>query len=121
MQQHVVREVGRLRERAIAALEQRRRGDRQHALAEQSNTRLRRVRVGHVPDSDVDIAATEIDQANDFYEAYALTGYQVLRALAVMTMAVSPAPPQTAEEATRRANESVAERLKVITVRFGAN
>lgn len=66
-------------------------------------------------------AAIEIDAAGDFYEAFALTGYQALRALAVMTMAVSRTPPQTVEEATGRANESVAERLKAITVRFGAN
>jgi hypothetical protein len=65
-------------------------------------------------------AANEIEHASDFFEAYALTGYQALRAVAVMTMAVSSTPPQTAEEANRYANESVAARLKEITVRFGA-
>jgi hypothetical protein len=64
---------------------------------------------------------TEIDQSADFFEAYALTGYQALRALAVMTMAVSTTPPQTAEDAMRYANETVAARLKEITVRFGSN
>jgi hypothetical protein len=66
-------------------------------------------------------AAAEIEQASDFYEAYALAGYQALRALDVMTMAVSSTPPETAEHAAHRANESVATRLKEITVRFGSN
>jgi hypothetical protein len=66
-------------------------------------------------------AENEIDQAADFFEAYALTGYQTLRALAVMTMAVSQNPPLTAEDAIRYANETVAARLKEITLRFGAN
>lgn len=66
-------------------------------------------------------AAAEIEQASDFFEAFALTGYQALRALAVMTMAVSPTPPADADEAARHANESVATRLKEITVRFGSN
>lgn len=65
-------------------------------------------------------AADEIDAAGDFYEAFALTGYQELRALAVMTMAVSQTPPSKVEEATQRANEMVAERLKEITARSGA-
>jgi exonuclease VII large subunit len=66
-------------------------------------------------------ARREIDNATDFYEAYALTGYQALRAIAVMTMAVSPTPPATAEEGAHAANESVATRLKEITLRFGSN
>lgn len=66
-------------------------------------------------------AVAEIEQATDFYEAYALAGYQALRAVDVMTMAVSPTPPLTAEEATHRANESVAARLKAITARFAAS
>ena len=64
-------------------------------------------------------AAIEISNASDFYEAYALAGYQALRAIDVMTMAVSENPPRTGEEATQRANESVAVRLKAITARFG--
>lgn len=63
-------------------------------------------------------AVIEIDQVSDFYEAYALTGYQALRALHVMTMAVSSTPPGTADEAARRASESVAARLKAVTARF---
>jgi hypothetical protein len=66
-------------------------------------------------------AYAEIDQASDFYEAFALTGYQALRALAVMTMAVSEAPPKSPEEAHQHANGAVAARLKEITVRFGSN
>lgn len=64
--------------------------------------------------------ASEIDQAADFYEAYACAGYQAMLALELMSMAVSNTPPRTADEATRRANESVAARLKEITARFTA-
>jgi hypothetical protein len=66
------------------------------------------------------VAVTEIDEATDFYAAYARAGYQALLALDVMTMAVSPTPPRTAEEVIRRANESVATRLKAIATRFAA-
>lgn len=66
-------------------------------------------------------ALSEIDQAADFHDAYARAGYQAILALDVMTMAVSPQPPQTAEEAARRANESAAARLKAIMDRFAAN
>ncbi|HEX2852245.1 MAG TPA: hypothetical protein VHO24_03325 [Opitutaceae bacterium] len=66
-------------------------------------------------------AGSEIDRAADFHEAYARAGYQALLALDVMTMAVSPTPPQTAEEATRRATESVAARLKAVAVRFATS
>jgi hypothetical protein len=65
-------------------------------------------------------ATAEIDQATDFYDAFARAAYQAMLALAVMTMAVSPLPPRTAEEATSRANESVAKRLTAITARFTA-
>jgi hypothetical protein len=63
-------------------------------------------------------AVSEIDQATDSHEAYAQAGYQALLALDVMTMAVSATPPRHAEEATSRANESVAARLKAIAARF---
>jgi hypothetical protein len=63
-------------------------------------------------------AVSAIDQASDFYEAYAHTGYQTILALDVMTLAVSEAPPRTGEEAMHRANESVAARLKTIAARF---
>jgi hypothetical protein len=66
-------------------------------------------------------AVSEIDQATDSYEAYARAGYQAMLALDVMTMAVSETPPRTAEEATSRANESVAARIKNITARFTAS
>ncbi len=65
-------------------------------------------------------AASAIDQATDFYDAYARAGYQAMLALDVMTQAVTEKPPGTAEEATQRANESVAARLKEITARFAA-
>lgn len=80
-----------------------------------------------LPDRDIiDVAAWEtsalsaIDQATDFSEAYACAGHQVMLALAVMTLAVSPSPPQAAEEATSRAGEAVAARLKDITGRFAS-
>jgi hypothetical protein len=63
-------------------------------------------------------AVSEIEQATDFYEAYATAGYQAVRALEVMTMAVSPTPPVSAEEITQRANEAVATRLTAIAARF---
>jgi hypothetical protein len=63
-------------------------------------------------------AGSEIDQAGDFYEAYALAGYQALRALDLMVMALTQAAPLTAEEAAQRANEAVATRVKAIAARF---
>ena len=63
-------------------------------------------------------AVAEIDQATDFHGAYAHAGYQTMLALAVMTLVMSETPPRTAEEATRRANEAVAARVKSITARF---
>lgn len=66
-------------------------------------------------------AGSAIDQATDAYEAYAQAGYQAMLALEVMTMAVSPAPPQTAEEATQRANDAVAAQLKAIAARLTAS
>jgi hypothetical protein len=63
-------------------------------------------------------AVFEIEQATDSHEAYVSAGYQAMLALDVMTMAVSPTPPRTAEEAIQRANESVAARVKAITARF---
>lgn len=76
------------------------------------------------PESRIDAAAweksiaNEIEQAVDFYDAFARAGYQTLLALELMTMAMAENPPQTAEEATARANESVAARIKEITARF---
>lgn len=65
-------------------------------------------------------AVAAIEQATDVSEAFARAGYQALLALAVMTMAVSPEPPRSAEEATRHANASAATRLEAITRRFTA-
>jgi hypothetical protein len=62
----------------------------------------------------------EIEQAAGFYDAYARSGYQATLALELTTMAVSEAPPRTAEEATQRANEAAAARLKEITTRIAA-
>jgi hypothetical protein len=64
------------------------------------------------------LAVTEIEEVISFHEAFARAGYQALLALELMTMAVSPTPPASAEEATRRAIESVAHRLTAITARF---
>jgi hypothetical protein len=66
-------------------------------------------------------SASEIDAAADFYEAYALAGYQAMRALEAMTMAVSEKPPETAGELANRADAAVASRLKAIAARFGTN
>lgn len=63
-------------------------------------------------------AESAIEQAGDFHEAYARTGYQALLALNAMSMAVSQRPPETAEEMMRRATESVAAQLKAIAARF---
>lgn len=63
-------------------------------------------------------AASEIDAATDSHEAYARAGYQAMLALDLMTLAVSPSPPRTPEEAAQRAGESIAARLKAITARF---
>jgi len=66
-------------------------------------------------------AVSAIDEATDFHEAYARAGFQAMLALDVMTMAVSPAPPRTTDEAIQRANESVSARLKGITARFATS
>ncbi|MES2697722.1 MAG: hypothetical protein V4773_29940 [Verrucomicrobiota bacterium] len=63
-------------------------------------------------------ALSQIDEATDSHEAYARAGYQAMLAVEVMTMALSPTPPRTAEEATNRANEAVGTRLKTIMARF---
>ena len=64
-------------------------------------------------------AVAEIEQTTDFYEAYASAGYQVVRAIEVMTLAVSSNPPATGDEISARANEAVATRLKAIAERLG--
>jgi len=63
-------------------------------------------------------AVAEMEQTTDFYEAYASAGYQVVRAIEVMTMAVSLTPPSTAEEISAQANVAVATRLKAIAERL---
>jgi hypothetical protein len=63
-------------------------------------------------------ALTEIDQATAFHEAYARAGFQAILAIEVMSMAVSPTPPGSAEEATARANRSASARLKQIATRL---
>lgn len=63
-------------------------------------------------------AVDELDQAAGFHDAYARTSYQVILALQLMTLAVSEHPPRTTEEATTRAAQGVAARIKEITGRF---
>jgi len=65
-------------------------------------------------------AVSEMEQATDFYEAYASAGYQVVRAIEVMAMAVSETPPTSADEISTRANAAVATRLKTIAERLAA-
>lgn len=67
------------------------------------------------------LADVEIDQAADFYAGYALAGYQILRVLEAMAMAVSENPPTSSSELNERANASLAVRLKAVTARFGTN
>jgi hypothetical protein len=66
-------------------------------------------------------AVAEFEPTTDFYEAYASAGYQVVRAIEVMTLAVSQTPPTSAEEISARANAAVATRLKAIAERLGAD
>jgi hypothetical protein len=66
-------------------------------------------------------AVTEMEQATDFYEAYAGAGYQVVRAIEVMAMAVSETPPTAADEISTRANAAVATRLKAIAERLATD
>ena len=63
-------------------------------------------------------AVGEMEQSTDFYEAYASAGYQVVRAIEVMTLAVSLTPPTTADEISTSANAAVATRLKAIAERL---
>jgi hypothetical protein len=65
-------------------------------------------------------ALAEIEQATEFHEAYATAGYQVVRAIEVLTMAMSEIPPVTTDEIRERANEAVATRLKAIAARFAS-
>lgn len=63
-------------------------------------------------------AQAGVEQAQEFQEAFARAGYQVLLTLDVMRMALSPTPPQSAPEATRRATEAIADRLKATAARI---
>lgn len=63
-------------------------------------------------------AAAEIAGAADFHDAYARTGYQATLALELMILALSETPPATAADATQRANDAAAARIKQITARF---
>jgi hypothetical protein len=63
-------------------------------------------------------AEAEIGQATDYFEAYAAAGYQAMLALEVMTLALSVAPPESAESATLGANEAAARRITAVTTRL---
>jgi hypothetical protein len=65
--------------------------------------------------------ASETEQSGDFYEAYALGGFQALRAVEAVSMAVSEKPPESTGELSERADAAVATRLKAVAARFGAN
>lgn len=65
-------------------------------------------------------AVRSVEEAEDFYDALARSSLQAIVALEVMIMALSTTPPTSAEDATRRADESVAQRLKRITERYSA-
>lgn len=66
-------------------------------------------------------AFSALEAATDFYDCQARAGFQAILALEVMTLAVSATPPQTAEDATRRANEAVARRIRTITERLAGD
>jgi hypothetical protein len=66
-------------------------------------------------------AVAEMQQTTDFSEAYASAGYQIVRAMEVMTLAVSSTPPASAEEISARANAAVATRLKAIAERLATD
>jgi hypothetical protein len=63
-------------------------------------------------------ALAGVDHATEFQEAFARAGYQVLLALDLMRMTLSPTPPKATEEAIRHATEAIAERLKATAGRF---
>jgi hypothetical protein len=66
-------------------------------------------------------ARCEIEQATGFHDAYARACFQALVAIQLMTLAVSENPARSAEEATTRANEAAALRIKTVAARFGAS
>lgn len=63
-------------------------------------------------------AVAGVDEATEFQAAFAHAGYQVLLTLEVMGMALIPGPPQTTDEATRRATEAIAVRMKTVASRL---
>jgi hypothetical protein len=63
----------------------------------------------------------ELDQAAGFNDAYARAGYQGVMALESATMVLADEPPRTAEDATARASDMAAARLKRIAARFTAD
>lgn len=63
-------------------------------------------------------AFSALEEATDFYDCHARAGFQAMLVVEVMAMAVSQTPPQTAEEATQRANEAAALRVTKIAERF---
>lgn len=64
--------------------------------------------------------AAEMDQAVDFYDAYARAGFQATLALESIALAISENPPRTAAEAMQRGNEATVARLKQVAARIGA-
>jgi hypothetical protein len=66
-------------------------------------------------------ALGQIDAAVEFQEAYARAGNQIVLGIDLMAIAVSPAPPQSAEEALGRANTSIGARLKAVAERLARN
>jgi hypothetical protein len=66
-------------------------------------------------------SATEaLDPAADFHDTFARVGYHASLAIELVTLALAPQPPPSAGEATQRAGEAAAARLKEITARFSA-
>ena len=65
-------------------------------------------------------ALTEISQGTDFYDSFARTGYHVMLAIDLMTLAISETPPRTMEEARSRAQETSNARVNTIAARLSA-
>lgn len=66
-------------------------------------------------------ALGEMDQATEFYDVFARSAYHTMLAVDLMTLALSSQPPQTAEEAVKRAHAASTTRLNVIAARLTAN
>jgi hypothetical protein len=66
-------------------------------------------------------AAAEIQAAPEFHAAFALGGYQALRAIEAMTLAVAENAPADQAELAARSNAAVVARLQSVAARFNSS